>query len=432
MSDITDATAQQAEVERLRAANVKPHRRAAWRGRARRASVVLLLVLGCGLAVLSLVAIWLRATLLDTDRYVNTVAPIAAEPPVQRAVAAKLKTAIDAKVDYDALIQQALPDRADVLAPAIGTGLKSFVDGRVDQFTQSDRFQQLWTNANRRAHERVVALLTGGRSKSLLLQGDTVYLDLSSVVDRVRNGLRQRGLTRIADAIPASVNGQVPLFRSSALVQAQRGVRALKALAIVMPIVALLALLGSVLLTRPWNRGMLHAALGVALAMLLLIAALAVARSVYLDALDQGTLPRDAAGEIFDTVAALLRHGVRIVVVAALALAALAFVAGLPLRRVGAAGWRRVAASPVPAWVARHDRPLMLAAGALGMLVLLAWSPLTAAVVVVDLLLVGLVIAGIAAIAAASSQAGDAVANQLDADDQQQHGHDHGVVGGHP
>src|SRR3954454_24114880 len=128
-----ESDALQAEVERLRAENAALSRRVEWRRSLRRASSGFLLVLGCGLAVLSLLAIWLRATLLNTDRYVNTVAPLAAEPPVQRAVAGKLKGAIDSKVDYDGLIQQALPDRGDVLAPAIGTVLKQFVDGRVDQ-----------------------------------------------------------------------------------------------------------------------------------------------------------------------------------------------------------------------------------------------------------------------------------------------------------
>jgi hypothetical protein len=427
----TDAEELQAEVERLRAENAKLGRRVAWRLRARRASVVFLLVLGCGLAVLSLLAIWLRVTLLDTDRYVDTVAPLAAEPPVQRAVATKLKSAIDSKVDYDGLIRQALPDRADVLAPAIGTGLKSFVDTRIDQFTQSERFQTVWTEANRRAHDRVLALLEGGRSKRLLLNGDTVYLDLSSVVDRVRDRLRSRGLDRIADAIPPTVNGQVALFSSDALPKAQRGVRLLKALAIVLPVVSVLALLGSILLTRPWRRGLLHAAIGVAVAMLVLIAALAVARSAYLGALDQGVLPRDAASDIFDTVAALLRHGVRIVVLASIVLALIALVAGLPLRRLGAAGWARVGASPVPAWTARYRDRLMIAAGALGMLLLLIWSPLTGGVVLVVLLIVAAACGAIAAVAAAS-QAGDAVTDELGPDDEQEHGHDRGVVGGHP
>src|SRR6476620_2345622 len=76
------------ELERLRAANAelqnKVNRRLRWRG----AGSGLLLTLGCGLAVLSLLALWLRGTLLNTDRYVSTVAPIAANPAVQDAVAA--------------------------------------------------------------------------------------------------------------------------------------------------------------------------------------------------------------------------------------------------------------------------------------------------------------------------------------------------------
>jgi hypothetical protein len=290
----------------------------------------------------------LRVTLLDTDGYVQTVAPLAAQPPVQRAVATKLETAIDSRVDYAGLIREALPPKADPIAPALGRGVQSFIDGRVDQFTRGPRFQQLWTKANRRAHDRVVALLEGGRSKRLVLRGDTVYLDLSSVVDRVRDGLRSRGLDRRASAIPPTVNEQVALLTSSALPKAQQGVRVLKALAIVMPLLALLCRLGAVLLTRSRRRGLLHAAIGVALAMLALIAALAVARSIYLDSISQDVLPHDAASSIFDTVAALLRHGVRIVVVAALLLAVVTFAFGLPLRRFGETGWARVTASPVP------------------------------------------------------------------------------------
>ena len=60
----------------------------------------------------------------------------------------------------------------------------------------------------------MVELLTGGRSGRLVLDDDTVYLDLSAAVDRVRDGLQERGLYRIASAIPPTVDGQVQLFQS--------------------------------------------------------------------------------------------------------------------------------------------------------------------------------------------------------------------------
>ena len=104
---VTEATPHD-EIERLRAENARLAAKVGRRLRWRSACAWLLLVLGCGLAVLALVALWLRTTMLDTDRYVETVAPIAAEPAVQDAVADKLETAIFSRIDFAALAREAL------------------------------------------------------------------------------------------------------------------------------------------------------------------------------------------------------------------------------------------------------------------------------------------------------------------------------------
>ncbi len=388
------------EVERLRADNAALQRKVALRRTFRRASVVGLLVLGCGLTLLSVVAIWLRVTLLNTDRYVSTVAPIAAEPAVQKAVADQLSTAINSKIDFDALARQVLPDRADVLAPAIASGVQSQIHSRLSEFTASPRFQELWTNANRQAHSRIVALLTGGRSKRLELQGDTVYLDLSPAVQRVKDALNERGLTRISAAIPPTVDGKIKLVQSSAITDAQSAIKLLKAAAIVLPFLALVCLAASAALTRPWRRGILHAAIGIAVSMLVLIALVAIGRSAYLDALSNGALPRDAASDIFDTTAAWLRHGVRIIAFAAIALAVVTFIAGLPLKRYAQTGWHRFATDARTTWIAEHRRNLMIGVGVGTGLVLLIWSPLTGGVVVIILIVAAGLLAAIVAISA--------------------------------
>src|SRR3954464_7504183 len=141
----------QSEVERLRAENSTLRSRATTRGRLRSAAGIGLLVLGCGLVALSVVAIWLRVTLLNTDHYVDTVAPIAAHPSVQQAVADRLDVAINERIDFASLAREVLPDRADVLAPVIQTGVQSFISTRINEFTRSARFQTLWVEANRRA-----------------------------------------------------------------------------------------------------------------------------------------------------------------------------------------------------------------------------------------------------------------------------------------
>jgi hypothetical protein len=421
---VTDVASHE-ELERLRAENARLTAKVARRVRLRTAGAWSLLVLGCGLAVLSLVALWLRTTLLDTDRYVDTVAPIAAQPAVQDAVADRLETAIFTRVDFAALAREALPDRADVIAPAIERGTQGFISDRIEAFTRSDDFQTLWVEANRRAHTRLVELLEGGRSGRLVLDDETLLLDLSPAVDRVKTALQERGLTRIAAAIPPTVDGQVTLVQSPAFADAQAAVRLLKAVAISLPILALLCLAGAVWLAGSWRRGLLRVGIGLTIAMLLLVAAVGVGRSAYLSALDEGVLPHDAASGIFDALVAFLRDGVRVVVVVAVVVALVALIAGLPLRTAFA----RVMGSRQRRWVARQRRALMIATGALGLLVLFAWSPLTGRVVLIDLLVVGGLLCVIAAL---SLEPADAVADQLGADDEQQHGHDHGVVGGHP
>jgi hypothetical protein len=322
-------------------------------------------------------------------------------------VAEKLDTAITSRVDFDALMAEALPAQADPLAPALAGALQQAIRSRLDAFVASDRFQTVWNEANRRAHSRVVALLTTGESGRLRLEGDTVYLDLSAVVDRVRQGLQERGLDRLAAAIPPTVDGRVTLLESEGFVQARRGVDLLQSLVIVLPILALLCLAGHVALSRPRRRGLLRVGLGLIVTALLLLVALGVGRTAYLDAIDQEVLPRQAAADIFDALIGLLRTGVRAVVLVAVVVALLALVLGrtdtLVARSRGAL--RGLAGSRGVGWVAEHRGLLQGAAVALGALVLVSWDPPTAGLVLIDGALVAAAVALIAAISAAAPPA---------------------------
>lgn len=381
----------------------KLDRRDVRRRRLRRSALTFLLVLGCGLVAMSLIAAYVRATVLNTDRYVDTMAPIAESRDVQRAVAEKLDGAIANVVDYDALMREALGDRGDALAPALAGTLRDAVRSELDEFVASDDFTRLWTDANRAVHSRVVALLTTGQSKRLLLDGDTVQLDLGDGVERVRQALSERGLDRIADAIPASVDGRITLLESQGLVKARGAVDLLESLTILLPILALLCLAGHVALSVPRPRGLLRVGLGLIVTVLLLLALAGVGRSAYLDAIDREVLPRDAAADIFDALVALLRAGLRAVAIVSVALALLALVIGRRERLV--AGTRSVARSVATGrrlgWVAEHRGGLQGAAIGLGALALLSWDPPTGGLVLIDALLVGAAVALIAALARA-------------------------------
>jgi hypothetical protein len=398
------------EVARLRA---KLDRRERWRTGGRRALLTFTLVLGCGLVALSLIAVYVHATVLNTDRYVDTMAPIARSPNVQKAVADKLDTAITSRVDFDSILSNTLPPKAEPLAPVLATGLHQAIRSRIDAFVHSDRFPQLWDDANRRVHSRVVALLTTGESKRVKLEGDTVFLDLGPAVQRVKDALNDRGLERLSAAIPPTVDGRITLLQSQGFVDARRGVHLLETLVVVLPILALLFLAGHVALSRPRRRGLLRVGIGLLVTALLLLALVGIGRSAYLDAIGGNVLPRQAAADIFDSLISLLRAAARVVAIAAVVLALIALVLG----RAGAIGARsRQALSAVATderigWVAAHRGALQGTAAALGAIVLFSWDPPTAGVVLIDAAIVAAIVLLIAALArsARSPGVGDAL-----------------------
>ena len=92
----------------------KPKRR-----RGRTIASWVLIVLACLLAVLSVVVVYARNELLNTDTFVATVAPLAKDPAVQTAVATRVSDNLVARTDVEQRVKNALPDRAGFLANPI-------------------------------------------------------------------------------------------------------------------------------------------------------------------------------------------------------------------------------------------------------------------------------------------------------------------------
>lgn len=339
----------QDEVERLRARVAElesqaratadgdppgPHR-APWRAVA--SSV--LLVLACVLAPLSVVSVWTATQLSDTDQYVETVAPLAADPAVQRAVAddvtAELVKALDVdQVTADTLevlaSQQNMPPRLAAVLPGLAVplsnGIESFTRDQVEALLATPQFAALWEQVNRVAHKQVVRLLEGDTSGVVTAQGDTVTLNLSPIVARVQERLVDRGFT-LAENIPP-VDRSFVLVQSDAITSAQSYYRLLTTLGAWLPLITLALFVGGILLAHDSRRALVRGALGVTAAMLLLGVALALARSWYVSTTPADILTEQAAGNVFDTLVRFLRTSLRAVAVLGLVLALGAILAG--------------------------------------------------------------------------------------------------------
>ncbi|MFJ5836696.1 hypothetical protein ACIQGO_07980 [Streptomyces shenzhenensis] len=391
------------ELARLRArvaaleAERGAHRR---RHRARSFLAVLLVVLGCALAPLGVLAAWSARTVGDTDRYVDTVAPLAAEPAVRSAAATRVTDALMPHLDLDALLAGAAPADRPRLRQALG-GLGGALEGAVRAYVHDEAeavmasraFQTFWTDANRRIHATVEKALTGHGGGAVHLRDNTVTIDLAPVIDQVKKRLVDSGLT-VAQRIPA-VHTDFTVAHSDDIGRARTYLRLLQLAGNWLPVIAVLLVAAGVLLAARRRRALVAGALGIAVTTLLLGIALTVFRSFYLDALPAG-VSRPAAGAVYDTLTRFLRTTVRMVVALGVVVALAAWLTGpgryaSAVRRLWHAGLGAVRATagrlglrtgPVGPFTRRHRRWLTWVLVAAAVLAYLLWNRPTGWVVV--------------------------------------------------
>ncbi|KRD04784.1 MULTISPECIES: hypothetical protein [unclassified Streptomyces] len=300
--------------------------------RVRSVFAVVFIVLGCVLAPLGLVAAWTSSIVGDTDRYVDTVRPLAADKDIQNAAANRVTDALMEHIDLTALLQEAAPAQRPLLEKALGKlgpsledAVRSFVHDKAQAIVASDAFQKIWTDANRRIHSSVEKALTGSGGGAVKIRNDTVTLDLAPVVDQVKQRLVDSGMT-VVGKIP-EIHTDFTLVRSEDIGKVKTYFRVLQLVGFWLPVVAVLLVAAGVLLATHRRRVLIVAALCFAFATLLLGVALTVFRVVYLDALPAG-VSQPAAGSVYDTLVRFLRTSVRSAVALGVVVALAAWLTG--------------------------------------------------------------------------------------------------------
>ena len=413
---------ERAELERLRSENAALRAQAGRGGAAEQDTVrlsggqparqrwrtvvaTLLIVVACVLAPLSVVAVWTRNQVTNTDRYVATVSPLASDPAVQAAIADQITAQVFTYIDIKGLTTQALDalssrglspqvaSQLEAFSVPIANGVQSFTRDQVGKIVASDAFTNAWIQANRTAHAELVKALTGEGGGAITVENDTVSVNLAAFVQTVKAQLVASGFT-LAERIP-QVNASFVLFQSKDITRVRSGFNLLNTLGIWLPIIALILLVLGVYVAKDHRRALVGAAVGVAVSMVVLALALAVFRSIYLDAVPATVLPHDAAAVLYDTIVRFLRLGLRTILVLALVVAAGAFLTGRSVTAVRtregvgrAIGWLQGGAEqagfstgPVGAWVYANKRALRIGAVTLAALVLVFWGRPTGKVV---------------------------------------------------
>ncbi|MBV1848924.1 hypothetical protein [Catellatospora tritici] len=267
-----------------------------------------LAVLAATLVTGSVLARFARAQLLDTDKYVETVAPLAEDPQVQSAVIERVTHEVMARLP----IQQLAGDLAnavglpraqsiiDLATPAITNWLTGQVHRIVTDVVHSPQFATVWIQINRAGHQGLANILTGQDGRYVHAEDATIVLDLGPVLALARQNLVDRGFTLAAHIPDMSI--PYPVAEVEQLPTIQKYVRLLQMSATWVPILALL-LLGLAVWAAPnHRRGLLMGLLLSALMVGVALAANQVARDRAAQQAVARGFDRSVTLDVYDTV----------------------------------------------------------------------------------------------------------------------------------
>ncbi|MFE7444330.1 hypothetical protein ACFU7X_28180 [Streptomyces chartreusis] len=388
----------------------------------------MLLTLAVLLAPLSVVATWVNSEVTDVDRYVQTVSPLARDPAVQKLVVDRVTDEVAENIDArkitdavaDTLADHDAPgwlvDAARSLDEQLKGGLTTAVRFVVEKVVKSEAFADAWDSIHRGAHTVATNALTG-EGGALEVKGDTVTLNVGSVVDELQKQLV--GVTLVkAEDIPGA-DKSIVLVRNENLSEAREGARWLAAVAPWLPL-TVVVLGGLGIWAAPSHRVALMAAgIGTGVMMCGLLVGLAIMRQICLDAVTQTTQSQDAAAAAYDTLVRFLRQTTVTVLLTALITVIAGYLYG-PGR--GAAAVRNGAARSTEAaghaltrtglttgavgqWLRRNQPRTTGAVIGAGGLALMIWNYPTPASVALLLLLVVVVLVILGVLAAAEKPA---------------------------
>ncbi|MFF2494468.1 hypothetical protein [Agromyces sp. NPDC058064] len=309
------------------------------RGRGRTVAAVLLVVIGLLLAPVAVVAGWARIELVDTDRFVQTFAPLAEDPEVQEFVADQVTAAIEREVDipqltadlFDGIRALDLPPRAEAAlglleAPAT-QGLQSLVADVVNRLVASDAFADIWRTALQTSHTQFVAAMQGDPDAMLEIGGDgTLSVQIGPIIEAVKQRLADRGVG-FADAIPV-VEQSIVIAQGDALALVTTMYAVAVGIGTWLPWVALAFLVAGVLVAKRRSKAFVWTAGGFAFVMALLAAGFEIGRVIFVATISPSLIPSDAASVIYAQLTEAMRSTTVALLVLGLFAALIAWVAG--------------------------------------------------------------------------------------------------------
>lgn len=376
--------------------------------RGRRVAAAALATIGLLLLPGAVMAHWATTQLVETERFVAALAPLADDPAVQDRIILEVTALVDEQVDIDVVTNELLAGLGEALdlgpraqaalelvSAPIAAGVRSLVADVVTEVVRSDAFSAAWQRSVEVLHTQTIRLLAGSPNSLLALDRDgTLSLPLGPIVADVRAALVEQGVP-FAAAIP-DVDRAIVIAELPNLALARVLFQVGMTVGLWLPWITAALLIGAVLLAprRPATlRTVGLIALGVMAALAVGFALARTAIAAYVGP-DSSTVAR----AVFDAMTAYAVS----VVLGLLALSVLVVLVGWWLGASGAAARARTAlaariaagrtalgitAGPATSWLHARRTPLRYAVVALAALPVVLIMPLSVLSVLASALL---------------------------------------------
>lgn len=307
-----------------------------------------LVVLAAIIGLVAALNVWVKRQALSTDNWTNASARLLQNDDIRNAISVYMVDQLFQRVDVQAALQQRLPPRAKPLAAPLAAALEPAAARTANEILGRPRVQQLWKNANRRAHQLFMAVLNG-KHNILQTTNGNVVLNIRPIIDQLaaRLGLEQQVNSRLPpDA------GQIVIMKGNQLHAARSAVKAIKVLSYFLSFLVLALFAAAVYIARGRRRTvLLGVGVSIVLVGLLVLVVRRFAGNYLVDALTNNADQKKPVSAAWAIATELLRNvGVNILIYGILITLA-AWVAG-PSRP--AVFIRRVAAPTM------RDRPIVV------------------------------------------------------------------------
>ncbi|MFA5867622.1 MAG: hypothetical protein WC891_06660 [Actinomycetota bacterium] len=216
--------------------------------------------IACVIIILSIYAVFLQQTILDTERYTANMREIIKEPAVKKAVSEYATDELFTALKVQKRISDVLPEKIRIVAVPATTWLKGFTEQQIEALMETKQFQDVWVSVNETAHENIVAVIRGETRQVKMTSDGTVYIDfmpivkdlalkltedtrLHSLVSKIPEGAvgpaLKTALSTAGVELPDDF-GQLKIMQAKQLVRARQIVAALDAAATWLPVASLL------------------------------------------------------------------------------------------------------------------------------------------------------------------------------------------------